>query len=53
MIARGATIAAALAWLAQNAAIAGVAALARAVSRSTTVGRYALYFFKQISPFNS
>src|ERR1700704_280298 len=39
MTASGAKIAAALAWLAQNAAIAGVAVLAIAVSSSTTVGR--------------
>jgi hypothetical protein len=32
-------IAAALAWFAQKAAIAGVAALAHAESKSTTVGR--------------
>jgi hypothetical protein len=37
--ASGATIAATLAWLAQNAAIAGVAVFAIAVSSSTTVGR--------------
>jgi hypothetical protein len=42
--ARGATIAAAPAWLAQNAAIAGVAVLAIAESSSTAVGMYALYF---------
>jgi hypothetical protein len=35
-------IAAALAWLAQNAEIAGVAALAHAESKSMTVGRYDL-----------
>src|SRR5258708_5398606 len=39
MTASGAKIAATLAWLAQNAAIAGVAVFAIAVSRSTTVGR--------------
>jgi hypothetical protein len=39
MMASGATIAATLAWLAQNAAIAGVAVFAIAVSSSTTVGR--------------
>jgi hypothetical protein len=39
MTASGAKIAAALAWLAQNAAIAGVAVFEIAVSRSTTVGR--------------
>jgi len=37
--ASGARIAAAVAWFIQNAAIAGVAALARVVSSSTTVGR--------------
>src|SRR5258708_5451400 len=39
MTARGAKIAATPAWLAQNAAIAGVAEVAIAVSSSTTVGR--------------
>src|ERR1700675_1203632 len=39
MTASGAKIAAAPAWLAQNAAIAGVAVFAIAVSSSTTVGR--------------
>jgi hypothetical protein len=42
--AKGATIAARPAWLAQNAAMAGVAALAIAERKSTTVGMYALYF---------
>jgi hypothetical protein len=53
MTASGAKIATTLAWLAQNAAIAGVAVFAIAVSRSTTVGRYATYFFKIVSPCNS
>jgi hypothetical protein len=39
--------AAAAEWLAQNAATAGVAALAAEESRSIRVGKYALYFFKQ------
>src|ERR1700675_4936468 len=39
MMASGAKIAAPLAWLAQNAAIAGVAVFAIAVSSRTTVGR--------------
>src|SRR6202171_775516 len=39
MTASGAKIAAALAWVAQNAAMAGVAVFAMAVSSSTTVGR--------------
>src|SRR5882762_4067688 len=39
MTASGAKIAATLAWFAQNAAIAGVAVFAIAVSSSTTVGR--------------
>src|ERR1700724_184698 len=39
MTASGAKIAATPAWLAQNAAIAGVAVFAIAVSSSTTVGR--------------
>jgi hypothetical protein len=39
MTANGARIAAVVAWFIQNAAIAGVAAFASVVSRSTTVGR--------------
>jgi hypothetical protein len=39
MTANGARIAAAVAWFIQNAAIAGVAAFASVVSRSTIVGR--------------
>ena len=39
MTANGARIAAAVAWFVQNASIAGVAAFASVVSRSTTVGK--------------
>jgi hypothetical protein len=39
MTANGAAIAAVVAWPAQNAAIAGVAAFASVVSSNTTVGR--------------
>jgi hypothetical protein len=39
MTASGATIAAAAAWFAQNAAIAGVVVFAIAVSSNITVGR--------------
>jgi len=39
MTANGAKIAAAVAWLIQKAAIAGVAAFASEVSTNTTVGR--------------
>jgi hypothetical protein len=51
--ASGANIAAAVAWFIQNAATAGVAALASVVSSSTAVGKYAAYFFMTISPWNS
>jgi hypothetical protein len=39
-----------VAWLAQNAAIAGVAAFANVVNSKATVGRYGAYFFK-VSPW--
>jgi hypothetical protein len=48
--ARGATIAATEAWFAQNAAIAGVAVFAIAVSNKTAVGKYAAYFVTMESP---
>jgi hypothetical protein len=48
--ASGATIAATAAWFAQNAAIAGVAAFATTEIASTAVGKYALYFFREVSP---
>src|SRR5580700_8952619 len=52
MTASGAKIAAAAAWVIQNAAIAGVAAFAMVVSSSTTVGKYAAYFCMVESPCN-
>jgi hypothetical protein len=53
MRARGAKIAAADAWVAQKAEIAGVAVFAIAVSNKTTVGKYAAYFVTIGSPRNS
>ena len=43
-------MAAAVAWLFQNAAIAGVAQFARVVSSKIMVGQYAAYFFIIVSP---